>query len=86
MLPSVRPVVWGFHCQKGVRRFLIAPNVAIDPEYATGEPTIKGSRLRIDTIIEALSAGEYPEDIAEMWHITPRPLNPSGAAAAEVSA
>ena len=61
--------------KKNVRRFLIAPNVAIDPEYAAGEPTIKGRRLRVDTIIEALSVGEHPEDIAKMWHITPQAVD-----------
>ena len=54
-----------------VSRFRIARNVVIDPEYASGEPTISGRRLRVATLVEALAAGEQPEAVAEMWDITP---------------
>lgn len=54
-----------------VSRFRIAPNVVIDPEYASGEPTISGRRLRVATLVEALEAGEQPEAVAEMWDVTP---------------
>ena len=54
-----------------VSRFRIAQNVVIDPEYASGEPTISGRRLRVATLVEALAAGEQPEAVAEMWDITP---------------
>ena len=53
-----------------VSRFRIAQNVVIDPEYASGEPTISGRRLRVATLVEALTAGEQPEAVAEMWGIT----------------
>ncbi len=54
-----------------VSRFRIAQNVVIDPEYASGEPTISGRRLRVATLVEALEAGERPEAVAEMWEVTP---------------
>lgn len=54
-----------------VSRFRIARSVVIDPEYASGEPTIAGRRLRVATLVEALAAGEQPEAVAEMWDITP---------------
>ena len=54
-----------------VSRFRIAQDVVIDPEYASGEPTISGRRLRVATLVEALAAGEQPEAVAEMWDITP---------------
>ena len=54
-----------------VSRFRIAQSVVIDPEYASGEPTIAGRRLRVATLVEALAAGEQPEAVAEMWDITP---------------
>lgn len=54
-----------------VSRFRIAKNVVIDPEYASGEPTISGRRLRVATLVEALAAGEQPHAVAEMWGLTP---------------
>ena len=58
-----------------VRRFRIADNVVIDPEYSSGEPTIAGRRLRVATIAEAIAAGESRDDVAEMWDITPRAVD-----------
>ena len=53
-----------------VSRFRIAQNVVIDPEYASGEPTISGRRLRVATLVEALAAGEQPDAVARMWGVT----------------
>ncbi len=53
-----------------VLRFRIADNVVIDPEYASGEPTITGRRLRVATVAESTAAGEHRESVAEMWGIT----------------
>ncbi len=55
-----------------VCRFRIADNVAIDPEYASGEPTIIGRRLRVATVVESIATGESREAVAEMWSITPQ--------------
>jgi uncharacterized protein (DUF433 family) len=53
-----------------VLRFRMTDNVVIDPEYASGEPTIAGRRLRVATIAESIAAGERRESVAEMWDIT----------------
>ena len=53
-----------------VRRFRIADNVVIDPDYSSGEPTITGRRLRVATVAESIAAGEYRDSVAEMWGIT----------------
>lgn len=53
-----------------VVRFRIADNVVIDPEYASGEPTITGRRLRVATVAESIAAGEHRVSVAEMWGIT----------------
>ena len=58
-----------------VRRFRMAENVVIDPEYASGEPTIAGRRLRVATVAEAIAAGEQREAVAEMWDITPQAVD-----------
>ena len=58
-----------------VRRFRIADNVVIDPEYASGEPTIAGRRLRVATVVESVAAGEPREAVAEMWEITPQAVD-----------
>ena len=58
-----------------VRRFRIADNVVIDPEYASGEATITGRRLRVATVAESIAAGEQREAVAEMWDITPQAVD-----------
>ena len=58
-----------------VRRFRMAQNVVIDPEYASGEPTIAGRRLRVATVAEAIAAGEQQDAVAEMWDISPQAVD-----------
>lgn len=58
-----------------VRRFRIADNVVIDPEYASGEPTIAGRRLRVANVAESIAAGETRDAVAEMWDITPEAVD-----------
>jgi len=58
-----------------VRRFRIADNVVIDPEYASGEPTITGRRLRVATVAESIAAGELRDAVAAMWDITPQAVD-----------
>ena len=53
-----------------VLRLRMTDNVVTDPEYASGEPTIAGRRLRVATIAESIAAGEHRESVAEMWNIT----------------
>ena len=55
-----------------VIRFNLAENVVLDPDYASGEPTIKGRRLRVYDIVEAVAAGESKESIKAMWGLTDR--------------
>ena len=53
-----------------VVRFNLAENIVLDPDYASGEPTIKGRRLRVFDIVEAAAAGESDESIKAMWNLT----------------
>lgn len=53
-----------------VIRFNLAENVVLDPDFASGEPTIKGRRLRVSDIVKAAAAGESGESIRAMWHLT----------------
>ena len=53
-----------------VIRFNLAENVVLDPDYASGEPTIKGRRLRVFDIVEAAAAGESDASIKAMWNLT----------------
>ncbi|WP_423916950.1 DUF433 domain-containing protein [Candidatus Poriferisodalis sp.] len=55
-----------------VRRFRLfgTPNVVLDPEFGFGEPTVRGRRLRVSAIAEALAAGETRDDIKATWDIT----------------
>ena len=58
-----------------VRRFRMADNVVIDPEYASGEPTIAGRRLRVAAVAKSIAAGETRDAVAEMWDITPEAVD-----------
>ena len=51
-------------------RLLGTATVVMDPEYGFGEPTIKGRRLLVSAIAEAIEAGERREDIKQLWGIT----------------
>lgn len=55
-----------------VRRFRLfgTPNVVLDPEYGFGEPTVRGRRLRVSAIAEAIAAGEARGDIKATWDIS----------------
>ena len=55
-----------------VRRIRLfgASNVVLDPEYGFGEPTVRGRRLRISAIAEAIAAGEARDDIKATWDIS----------------
>lgn len=55
-----------------VRRFRLfgTPNVVLDPEYGFGEPTVRGRRLRVSAIAEAIAAGERRDDIKATWDIS----------------
>lgn len=52
-----------------VQRLRLAENIVLDPEYAAGEPTIRGRRLRVATIAEAIATGSEPAEVAKMWGI-----------------
>ena len=52
-----------------VQRLHLAENIVLDPEYAAGEPTIRGRRLRVATIAEAIATGSEPAEVAEIWGI-----------------
>ena len=52
-----------------VRRINITGTIAVDPNYASGQPTVAGRRLRVGSIVEAVEAGESREDIRETWDI-----------------
>ena len=55
-----------------VRRFRLfgTPNVVLDPEFGFGEPTVRGRRLRVSAIAEAIAAGEARDDIKATWDIS----------------
>ncbi len=56
--------------QSVVQRFQLSKNIVLDPKYSSGEPTVSGRRLRVDTITEAIVSGMSPEDVADTWKIS----------------
>ena len=54
-----------------VTRIVLEGAVVVDPEYASGRPTMAGRRLRADIIAEAVNAGERRGEVARMWDLTP---------------
>lgn len=53
-----------------VQRFQLSKNIVLDPKYSSGEPTVSGRRLRVDTITEAIVSGMSPKDVADTWKIS----------------
>ncbi len=41
----------------------ISDRITIDPEICNGKPTIRGTRLTVNTILEFLSAGETHQEL-----------------------
>lgn len=56
--------------QSVVQRFQLSRNIVLDPKYSSGEPTVRGRRLRVDTITEAIVSGMSPENVADTWKIS----------------
>ena len=50
-------------------RINITKTITVDPSYSSGEPTVKGRRLRVASIIEAVEAGETRDEIRDTWSI-----------------
>ena len=53
-----------------VSRIVLEGTVVVDPEYASGQPTMAGRRLRAEIIAEAVNAGERRAEVARMWDLT----------------
>jgi uncharacterized protein (DUF433 family) len=45
----------------------IADRITIDDEICNGKPTIRGTRLTVNTILEFLSAGESRKEILHQY-------------------
>jgi uncharacterized protein (DUF433 family) len=45
----------------------IADRITIDDTICNGKPTIRGSRITVQTLLEYLSAGDTPEDILKQY-------------------
>ncbi len=41
--------------------------ITIRPDVCNGQPTIRGKRITVHTILEFLSAGDTPEDILRQY-------------------
>lgn len=52
-----------------VQKFKLGEHVVMDPDFASGEPTIAGRRLRVRDIADAVAGGMRDEEIAEMWDL-----------------
>jgi len=45
--------------------------IVCDPEILSGKPTVKGTRISVEIILEWLASGSTPEEIvAEYEHLT----------------
>ena len=43
----------------------IFDRITVNPERCNGRPTIRGTRLTVQTVLEFLAAGDTPEEILE---------------------
>lgn len=47
----------------------IAPRIVADPRVRFGQPTIKGTRVPVTTVLDELAAGSEVEDIVQEYGI-----------------
>ena len=45
----------------------IADRITVDDNICNGKPTVRGSRITVQTILEFLSAGDSPEEILKQY-------------------
>ncbi len=45
----------------------ISERIVIDPQICNGKPTIRGSRITVQSILEFLSAGDSREEILKQY-------------------
>lgn len=45
----------------------IAERITIDEKICNGKPTIRGSRITVQTLLEFLSAGNSPDEILKQY-------------------
>ncbi|RIH62953.1 DUF433 domain-containing protein [Mariniphaga sediminis] len=45
----------------------ISDRITIDEKICNGKPTIRGSRITVQTLLEFLSAGDSPDDILKQY-------------------
>jgi uncharacterized protein (DUF433 family) len=49
--------------------------VVVDPNHQFGNPTIKGTNIKVKTIFDLYNAGEKKKTIAELYHISIKQIN-----------
>ena len=42
-------------------------HITVDPEVCHGKPCIKGTRVMVSVVLDNLTAGQTPEEIAESY-------------------
>ena len=45
----------------------MSERIVIDPDICNGKPTIRGTRITVQTILEFLAAGDSIEDVLEEY-------------------
>ncbi|HUG92529.1 MAG TPA: DUF433 domain-containing protein [Planctomycetaceae bacterium] len=59
--------------------------ITVDPHVLVGKPTIKGTRISVEFVVELLGRGWTPEDILREYdHLTPEDIQACLAYASEV--
>ncbi len=49
---------------------LVRKRITIDPQVCGGKPVIRGTRITVEFILELLSSGMTPEEIAQEYGIS----------------
>ena len=63
----------------------IADRITIDDNICNGRPTIRGTRISVQTILDFLSAGDSPQDILDQYPtLEPDDINASLKFAADL--
>lgn len=51
-------------------RVRLAPMIVMDPDIMNGRPTVEGTRITVELIMDDIAAGESPDDVARAYHLS----------------
>lgn len=51
-------------------RTRVAPMITVDPKIMNGRPTVEGTRITVELIMDDIAAGEPPAEVAHAYRLS----------------